>query len=205
MSCRFLFYVSRRSLAYLFLSGSLSQSSIASFSPVWVVTVSVADVPPLAKHLLQRRAGLHGGHNLVCVQQTLETAEPTRQPHRDRLLSLGKYREVSARRCTMPPLFMFVTRYTVSLSSTTSLFSRCVLDRNAHGFGAKSSGGFPLATVLVILNTEGSVQNRCMHVHVEVRTTSVQVYMHTHMGRSKPWKRLRAMNFFSRMLTMGAS
>ena len=105
----------------------------------------------------------------------------------------------------MPPLFMFVTRYTVSLSSTTSLFSRCVLERNAHGFGATSSGGFPPATVLVILNTEGSVQNRCMHVHVELRTTSVRVYMHTHMGRSKPWKRLRAMNFFSRMLTTGAS
>ena len=105
----------------------------------------------------------------------------------------------------MPPFFMFVTRCTVLLSSTTSLFSRCVLDRNAHGFSATSSGGFPPATVLVILNTEGSVQNRCMHVHVEVRTTSVQVYMHTHMGRSKPWKRLRAMNFFSRMLTTGAS
>ena len=69
MSCRFLFYVSRRSLAYFFLSGGLSQFSILSLSSVMlIVTVSVADVPPLAKHLLQRRAGLHGGHNLVCVK-----------------------------------------------------------------------------------------------------------------------------------------
>ena len=72
----------------------------------------------------------------------------------------------------MPPFFMFVTRCTILLSSR---FSRCLLERKAHGFGATSSGGFPPATVLVILNTEGSVQNRCMHVYVEMRTTSVRV------------------------------
>ena len=119
--------------------------------------------PPLAKHLLHRRADLHGGHVDVFVNRTLAAAPPTRQPQRLLLRSRGKCRVPSARRCTRPPCFMFVTRCTFPSSSMAS-FLRKAFRNSTHGLDTTSRGDFTPASALIL--TQGAWSEICACIYV---------------------------------------